>query len=321
MYLYVSHNFRPNISRIYKTDRFNPTTVLCLSQNMTWIFNVKCHGDFSVHWVKVRGNYCVHWVMVRGNYSLCWYCLRCCPSLVKLSFHRCDKTVEQELLTLPQPLSSPPVLSGVHVTRSLVLCVCFVDRCLSFFFWSLCCLFFFNIRILITPLVSSNFGHCVVCSSIYRFWLPLWYLQTLAIVLSVLLQYTDSDYPFGIFKLWPLCCLFFNIQFLIIPLVSSNSSYKKPTNKFISETCLVQTLSTSDQRYLFGYTPDGATGKIFSAGKMLHMVEPRATQVYMGVKSYRGIAVDTWQSCQYWDAYDATMNVTWYFTGMMIYKC
>ena len=49
------------------------------------------------------------------------------------------------------------VLSGIHVT--LVLCVCFVDRCLSF------CTF--------------SFGHCVVCPSIYRFWLPLWYLQTL----------------------------------------------------------------------------------------------------------------------------------------------
>ena len=32
--------------------------------------------------------------------------------------------------------------------------VCFVDRSLSF--WPLCCLFFFNGRILITPLVSSN---------------------------------------------------------------------------------------------------------------------------------------------------------------------
>jgi hypothetical protein len=67
--------------------------------------------------------------------------------------------------------------------------------------WPLCCLFFFDIRILITPL----FGHCVVCSLIYKFWLPLWYL--LVIVLSLLLRYTDSDYPFGI--LWPLCCLFF----------------------------------------------------------------------------------------------------------------
>ena len=83
-------------------------------------------------------------------------------------------------------------------------------------FWPLCCLFFYDIQILITPLVS--FGHCVVCSSmIYRFWLHPWYL--LAIVLSVLLWYTDSDYTLGIF--WPLCCLFFyDIQILITPLVS-----------------------------------------------------------------------------------------------------
>ena len=46
--------------------------------------------------------------------------------------------------------------SGVRVTQSLVLCVHFVDRYLSFFFWPLCCLFFFDIWILIAPLVSSN---------------------------------------------------------------------------------------------------------------------------------------------------------------------
>ena len=67
--------------------------------------------------------------------------------------------VEQERFTLPKHLSSPPIFSGVRVTRSLVLCVCFVDRCLS------------------------------VCTFL------------LTIVLSVLLQYTDSDYPFGIFSL------------------------------------------------------------------------------------------------------------------------
>ena len=55
--------------------------------------------------------------------------------------------VEHELLTLPEHLSSPPVFSGVRVTLSSVLCVCFVDRFLSF------CKF--------------SFGHCVVCSSIY----------------------------------------------------------------------------------------------------------------------------------------------------------
>jgi hypothetical protein len=55
------------------------------------------------------------------------------------------------------------------------------------------------------------FGHCDVSfSSIYGFWLPLWYLQApliyflnlLAIVLSVLLRFTDSDCPFVIFKLF-----------------------------------------------------------------------------------------------------------------------
>ena len=63
--------------------------------------------------------------------------------------------VEQELPTLPEHLSSPPSFRGVRITRSLVLCVCLVDRWLSFFFWPLCCLFF-DIRIRITPLVSSN---------------------------------------------------------------------------------------------------------------------------------------------------------------------
>ena len=82
------------------------------------------------------------------------------PWLITRWLTRRVSLVEQELLTLPEHLSSPPVFSGVRVTRSLVLCVMFVDCCLSF------CPF--------------SFGHCVVCSSmIYRFWLPLWYLQTL----------------------------------------------------------------------------------------------------------------------------------------------
>ena len=56
---------------------------------------------------------------------------------------------------------------------------CFADHCLSFFF---------------------SLGHCIFCpSSIYGFWLPLWYLR-----------FTISDYLFGILDL----------RFLIISLVS-----------------------------------------------------------------------------------------------------
>ena len=52
-----------------------------------------------------------------------------------------------------------PGFSGGFVTRSLVLCVCFVFRCLSFCPFSL--------------------GHYVVCPfSMYGFWLPHLYLQT-----------------------------------------------------------------------------------------------------------------------------------------------
>jgi hypothetical protein len=58
--------------------------------------------------------------------------------------------VEQELPTLPEHMSSPPVFSGVRVTRSLVLYICFVDRCLS--------------------VCTFSFGQCVVyTSSIYGF--------------------------------------------------------------------------------------------------------------------------------------------------------
>jgi len=65
--------------------------------------------------------------------------------------------------TLPEHLSLPLVFSRLFLTRTLVLCVCFVDRCLSF-----------------CPFV----------------------LSLLVIVLSVLLRFTDSDYHFGIFKLF-----------------------------------------------------------------------------------------------------------------------
>ena len=101
-----------------------------------------------------------------------------------------------------------PVFNGVRVAQS-----CFVDHCMFFFFWSLYCLSL-DLRLLITPLVSC--GHCIVCPSIYDFWLPLWYL--LVIVLSVL-WFTTSDYPFDIF--WSLYCLSLDLRLLITPLVSS----------------------------------------------------------------------------------------------------
>ena len=80
---------------------------------------------------------------------------------------------EQELLTLPEHVISPPVFRGVRVTRFAVLCV------------------------------------------------MLFVLFLLAIVLSVLLRYTDFHYPFGIFKL--LLPLSLDCPFLIASAVFSNA--------------------------------------------------------------------------------------------------
>jgi len=92
--------------------------------------------------------------------------LNCIP-LVQTLFKMATITKNKQFWKIDQstfisrnclPFRSTWVFSGVRVTQSLVLCVCFVDHCLSF------CPF--------------SFSHCVVCpSSIYRFWLPLWYLQ------------------------------------------------------------------------------------------------------------------------------------------------
>ena len=49
--------------------------------------------------------------------------------------------VEQELRTLPEHLSSPPVFSGVRVTRSLVLYVCLLIVVCSFVLFLLAIVF------------------------------------------------------------------------------------------------------------------------------------------------------------------------------------
>ena len=105
--------------------------------------------------------------------------------------------VEQELLTLPEHLSPPPVFSRVSVTLSLVLYVCFVDRCLSF------CTF--------------SFDHCFVCSSsICGFWLPLWYLQTL--LTPIQLVYCRQFLLKCLYQTWKVSGHVFVLRFSILSL-------------------------------------------------------------------------------------------------------
>jgi hypothetical protein len=82
-------------------------------------------------------------------------------------------------------------------------------------FWSLYCPYVVYLRLLITRLVYL--GRCIVrTSSIYGFWLLLWYI--LSIVLSVCRLFTASDNSFGIF--WSLYCPnFVYLRLMITPLV------------------------------------------------------------------------------------------------------
>jgi hypothetical protein len=116
----------------------------------------------------------------------------------------------------------------------------------AFFLLSLYCLSFFNWRFLITSLVSSSFSlsfcpfsffNCIVCrSSIYSFWLPLWYLQA-------------SLCPFALFLLSLYCLSFFYLRLLITFLVPSSFSLSFCPFSFV---IVLSVLLFTASDYLFG---------------------------------------------------------------------
>ena len=94
--------------------------------------------------------------------------------------------VEQEMITIPEHLSSPPVFGGVRITRSLVWCLYFVDRFLCF--------------------CSFSFGHCVLCPSIYgsdySFGIFKIFLRYMEVKTQNLNLYFNSKFSFFYESLW-----------------------------------------------------------------------------------------------------------------------
>ena len=99
--------------------------------------------------------YLLMYTAVQHDFHIKWW-------LCRLIVTQQVPLVEQELLALPEHLSSPPGFSGVHVAKFLVFCVLF---CRSLFF--LC------------PFFLCHCSLCVLCFSA-----------------------SQSEYPFGIFKLF-----------------------------------------------------------------------------------------------------------------------
>ena len=137
---------------------------------------------------------------------ICSTCHKHFPVLSScMTYHRvCNRLtrrvplVEQELLTLPDHLSSPPVFCEVCITRYLVLCVCFVDRSLSF------CPF--------------SFGHCgiyfkpgfsnVICHGAMS-WLEKWLFGLLILLTITVYQATLR------LVITSICCIYLYIYIYI----------------------------------------------------------------------------------------------------------
>ena len=90
-----------------------------------------------------------------------------------------------------------------RLSRIIVLCVYFVHRCMSFSplsFWPLCCsssIYGFWLPLWYLPTLLCPFGHYVVCPSlIYGFWLPLWYLQTFLVTYITYLKIDNNTKKF-----------------------------------------------------------------------------------------------------------------------------
>ena len=153
-----------------------------------------------------------------------------------MQYYTTDASSEAGTKYPPEAPEFTPGFSGIRVTLSLVLFAMFqrlLFVLLFFFIWSLCCLSFFDLQILITPLLSSNssyqhdtmdasseagtsypsgapvfipsfqWGLCCLISSFLCSVLVinvcLFVRLPLVIVLSVRLLFRAYGYPFGIY--------------------------------------------------------------------------------------------------------------------------
>jgi hypothetical protein len=143
--------------------------------------NLVCRGPWFVN---------VTYTGVQHDFHIRWCSCR-------LTVTRRVPLVKQEMLTLPEHLSSILVFSDVRVAQSLVFCIMF---CRSSFV-----LFLLPI-VSSVPRFTASSAHCTVCPSIYSFFCPLYRLsldlQLLLPIVSSVPRFTASDYLFGICKLF-----------------------------------------------------------------------------------------------------------------------
>ena len=159
---------------------------LWYSASFTYFPTLWCSASFTYFPTLWYSTTFTYYLTLWCSTSFTYFPILWCPQLLYIILLR----GASQLLLITwtgYPSGAPeftPVLSVVRVTPSLVLCVCFVDRCLFF------CTF--------------SFDHYVT---------------------SVLLRFTDSDYPPGIFKLFFMVFRYFYLNWICFNLISKSCNY------------------------------------------------------------------------------------------------
>ena len=198
----------------------------CLSFDLNFLITslVSSNSSYPSRASELNPSFCG----VHGAWSLV-FCVVFCRSLFLFFFFSIvlsvlwftDSDYPFGIFKLFLPLQSiwaQPVFCGVHGALSLVFCVVFCRSLLLGFFCRLYCLFFNDLRILITLLVSSN-SSCPYRASelnpslcrVYGAWSLVF---CVVFCRSLLLVFFCRLY-----------CLSFDLRILITTLVSTNSSY------------------------------------------------------------------------------------------------
>jgi hypothetical protein len=105
-------------------------------------------------------------------------------TFVFLSFYHCIVCSSIYVFWLPIRYLTPQkngCVSYIYVYKRTTKCICSQNAIkYLLFIWSFGLLFFLSISsyLISSTFVFLSFYHCIVCSSIYVFWLPIRYLQT-----------------------------------------------------------------------------------------------------------------------------------------------
>ena len=122
-----------------------------------------CCVSYDFREETIFGSSLIPFVLFMLNVSMYvhWFPRRCHCHMMLVYFN--SNTTYRTGTAYPSgTLEFTPGINGVHVTQSLVFCVVLCSP-------------------LFVPLSVFPFDHCIVCSSIYVFWLPLCNLQTVFI--------------------------------------------------------------------------------------------------------------------------------------------